>query len=142
MATAATKAFGTKLYIGGSGTPTTGGTVLEEVSALDLPEALAKVVEVTSHDSTKAEFVNSYVDEGEVGVTMLYSAATEQEAYRALVGGAATQMYINLAGGTGKKQLSFSGLVTSFKLGAELAGAIQATSKIKITGPVTFNTQG
>src|ERR1035437_977441 len=142
MTTAATKAFGTKLYIGGSATPKTGGTVVEEVFSLELPEALAKSVEVTSHDSTKGEHINSYVDEGEVTAQFRYSGATEQEVLRGLLGGVATQMYINLAGGTGKKQLDFMGLVQSFKLTAPMDGAIEATSKIKITGVVTFNTQG
>jgi hypothetical protein len=142
MTTTATKGFGTKLYIGGTGTPLTSGTVVEQISNLDLPEALAKMAEVTSHDSTKAEHIATYVDEGEIGVEMLYSAATEQEVYRALVGGAATQMYINLAGGTGKKQLGFLGIVQSFKLGTPLDGAVSASSKIKITGPVTWGTQG
>lgn len=141
MPTLASKGFGTKLYLGGAGTPLTAGTVLEEVFSIDLPDAVSKTAEATSHDSTKAEFINTYVDEGEITIQMRYSAATEQEVYRALLGGVATQMYINLAGGATKKQLGFLGLVTSFKLGAPLDGAVEATSKVKITGPVTWNTQ-
>lgn len=142
MTTSATKGFGTKLYIGGTATATSSsGTLVEEVFSLDLPEALSKTAEVTSHDSTKGEHINTYVDEGEITAQMRYSGATEQEVLRGLLGGAATNMYINLAGGTGKKQLDFVGLVTGFKLSAPLDGAIDATAKIKITGPVSFGTQ-
>lgn len=142
MTTSATKGFGTKLYIGGTATATSSsGTLVEEIFSLDLPEGLSKTAEVTSHDSTKAEHINTYVDEGEITAQGRYSAATEQEVLRGLVGGAATNMYINMAGGSGKKQLDFVGLVTSFKLSAPMDGPIDFSAKIKVTGSVLFGTQ-
>ena len=140
MTTSAIKGFGTKLYRGGSGTPKTGGTLVEEVFSFDLPEALAHMTEVTSHDSAKGEHIATYVDEGEVTIQMYYSAATGQELVRADLGGAATAYYINLAGAT-SKQLDFSAIVSSFKPDAPMDGPTQATAKMKITGAVTFTAQ-
>jgi len=142
MTTAATKAFGTKLYRGSSGTPRTGGQLIEELSNIDLPEAASKVAEVTSHDSTKGEHINTYVDEGEISIEGNYVAGTGQELLRGTdLGGAAVGYYVNLAGGSGAVQIYFSALVTSFKLAAPMDGQHKFTAKLKITGAVTWTTQ-
>ena len=142
MTTSATKAFGSKLYRGGSGTPKTSGTEIEEIFSIDPPEALCEMLEATSHDSTKGEHINSYVDEGDISIEMNYTAATGQEALRGDLGGDATGYYINLAGGSGYKQLDFSACVHSFKLGSlGIKDKITATAKLKITGAVTWTNQ-
>jgi hypothetical protein len=138
----AQKAFGTKLYRGGSGTPKTGGQEIETTQEITLPQALSEVVETTAHSSTKATFLNTYVDEGEIVAVGSYTAATGQELCRGDLGGAATGYYVNTAGGSGKKQLDFSALVTGFGLEpADLRGEIRYRATLKITGAVTWTNQ-
>jgi len=138
----AQKAFASKLYRGGSGTPKTGGQVIETGVDVTLPEALSEAVEVTSHDSTRGEHINTYVDEGEVVVTGPYTAATGQELARGDLGGVAGGWYINLAGGSGQKQLDFSAIVTGFGLTpAGLRDFVGFTLTLKITGVVTWTNQ-
>jgi hypothetical protein len=143
MTTAAKTAFGSKLYRGSSGTPRTGGQLIEEVTNLTLPDQVDPQFDATSHDSSADEFVNvGCLNNGNISVEMNYKAATGQELMRGTdLGGAATGYYVNLAGGSGQAQLYFSAAVKSFKLGAELKGAIKATAVLTITGPVTWTTQ-
>lgn len=144
MTTAAKAAFGTKLYRGGGGAagqPRTGGTLIEEITETELPEKACDAIDVTSHDSAAAEFINSYPDEGEISVEMNYTGATGQEALRGDLGGAAVAYYINLAGGGGQKQLAFSALVRSWKFGAGRKGQVTASARLKITGLANIYTQ-
>jgi len=143
MTTAAKTSFGTKIYKGGTGTPKTGGTLVEEVNSIELPEEVADAIEAVSHDATTAESIpGGLTDPGEVSFTLLYSGDTGQTAVRTALGAAASQWYINLAGGSSQKQLDFMAIVTSFKLGTAARGnAITATCKLRVTGAITFNTQ-
>lgn len=142
MTTAAKKAFGTKLYIGGSGTPNTGGTLIEEVTSIEPGEEAAKEVEVTSHDSTAAEYIASYIDSGSVAIEGNYTAAAGQVLLKANLGAAASNYYVNLAGGTGQKQLSFSAFCSKWQVQAALDGGIKYRATLRTTGAVTYNTQG
>lgn len=138
----AKKAFGTQMHRGGSGTPKTGGQLIELATDITLPQELSEAIEVTSHDSTKGEHINSYADEGEIVLNGVYTAATGQELARGDVGGAAGGYYVNLAGGSGQKQLDFSCIVTGFGLQpAGLRDDLGYTLTVKITGVVTWTNQ-
>lgn len=89
MTTSAKKAFRTLLQYGDGGTPEL-FTTLAEVTSLEPPEATAKEVEVTSHDSEAAEFILSYVDEGEISGECNFVNDATQTAARAKVGGTAS----------------------------------------------------
>lgn len=142
MTTAAVAAHGTKIYRGGTGTPKTGGQVIEECHVVEPGEQTAPEIDATSHDSTSTEAILcSCVDNGEVNLEMHYDAGTGQELLRGDLGGSAQTWYINLAGGSGQKQLEFSGLVKQFKLTAGRTDGIGATATIRVTGGVTWNTQ-
>lgn len=144
MTTSAKSAFGTKLYRGGSGTPKTGGQLIEEVDSLGPPEGTDEVIPATSHDSTKTEAILAgCVDEGEITIEGFYVAGTGQELMRGTdLGGAAQGYYINLAGGSGQKQLDFSAVVHTFGvLTPDLKGAIRFRAVMKITGAVTWTNQ-
>lgn len=146
MTTSAKTTYATKLYRGGSGSPKTGGTAIEEVQDLGLPEEVSEAINATSHDSSGvAEYIPSeLIDGGEVTGTLLYSAATGQVALYGDLGGAAQGYYINFPGGSGKKQLDFSACVTRWKWGdapAQTPDALKAEFTMKITGAVTVGTQ-
>jgi len=144
MPSSAKSAFGTKLYRGGSGTPKTGGTLIEELTSIDPPEASDVDVDATSQDSASvSEDINSgCVDGGEITIEGNYTAAAGQELLRGDAGGAAQGYYINLAGGSGQKQLDFSANVKNFKLNLALRDAIRFSAKLRITGAVTWTNQG
>ena len=142
MATSAVAAHGTKIYIGETGTPRTGGQVIEEVHNLDPPEQAAPEIDATSHDSVANEYIlSSCEDSGEITLEMHYVAGTGQEQLRALLAGAATGFYINAAGGSGQAQLYFEALLKSFKLGSDRTGDLQATAVLRVTDAITWTTQ-
>lgn len=142
MPSSAKAALGTKIYIGGTdGPPRTDGVLVEEVQEIDLPEGLAEQLDVTSHDSTAAEFLSTYLDEGTITLDMNWTSATGQDALLALVGAAASAFYVNLAGGNGQLQMYFSGNVHFRKFGMGRKAHQALNVKIKITGPVSFSTQ-
>ena len=145
MGTGAKTAFGTKIYVGGTGTPKTGGALVEEVTTITLPEQVAEAINATSHDSAAGEYIPpGIVLNGQVTAEMLYKAATGQELVRANLNVAATQYYINLAGGQNQKQLDFLAFCTNWAWGAADAqgpDAIKATATIQISGGITLNTQ-
>lgn len=142
MTTSARSGHGTLIYRGGSGTPKTGGTLIEEVTDIELPDEVDESIDATGHSSTADEYIPSECpNSGEVTVTGNYTHATGQEAMRGDNGGAATGYYVNLPGGADQKQLDFSLLVYSFKLVPNRKGALQFTAKGRITGGITWNTQ-
>lgn len=142
MTTSARTGKGCLLYIGGSGTPKTGGTLVEEVVEFDLPDEVYEQLDATSHDSTAAEFISSFADGGELGITMNWTSATGQDALIALKGTDGSQYYINLPGGTGQAQLDFLGNISSDKFNPPLKGVLTRALKIKVTNGITINTQG
>ena len=142
MTTSAQFAHGTKLYRGGTGTPKTGGQLIEECHVVEPPEQTATEIDATSHDSSSTEAIlSSCVDNGEVNLEFHWTAATGQELLRGDLGGSATTYYINYAGGSGQKQLEFSGLCKSFKTSAGRTDGLGGTATLRITGDVTWNTQ-
>jgi len=145
MGTGAKTAFGTKIYVGGTGTPKTGGTLVEEVNNITLPEQVAEAIKTTSHDSTAGEYIPPGIAEsGDVTIEMLYKAATGQELVRGDLNVDATQYYINLAGGSGQKQLDFLAFATNWNWGgadAQSPDAIKVTATLKISGGIALNTQ-
>ena len=142
MATSAVAAHGTKLYRGSSGTPRTGGQVIEEVFNLDPPEQTAPEIDATSHDSAAAEYIlSSCLNNGELTIEMHYVAGTGQELLRGDHGGGPIGYYINTAGGSGQAQLYFTALVKSFKLGTGREDSIKATAVLRITDTLTWTTQ-
>ena len=142
MASSAKSAFGTKLYRGGSGTPKTSGQLVEEVASIEPADKTDEDVDVTSHDSVATEDINSGCpDEGEVIVEGVYVAGTGQELLRGDVAGAKQGYYVNLAGGSGQKQLDFNATVKSFSLQTGLRDAIRFRARIKITEAVTWTNQ-
>ena len=141
MTTAAKSAHATQVQYGDGGSPEL-FTTLAEVVKIEPPEQTATEIDATSHDSTSTEAILcSCVDNGEVNLEMHYDAGTGQELLRGDLGGSAQTWYINLAGGSGQKQLEFSGLVKQFKLTAGRTDGIGATATIRVTGGVTWNTQ-
>lgn len=143
MTTSARSGHGTLIYEGGTGTPKTGGTLIEEVTDIDLPDEVDETIEATSHDSTADEYIPSGCpNSGEVTVTGNWTGATGQAAMKADKGGAATQYYINLPGGSDQKQLDFMLLVNSFKITSDRKGVLQFTAKGRITGAITWTAQG
>lgn len=87
MTTAASKAFGTQFQVGNGASPELFST-LAEVREIDPPEATAKTADVTSHDSVKAEFINAYVDEGELTLSGNWTGSAGQAAAVTANGGA------------------------------------------------------
>jgi hypothetical protein len=140
MSTGAKAAFGSKFLIGSG--------AIEELYDIQPNDSVAKLVAVTSHDSAADangvpidEHLPTTVDEGEITLAGNYKAATNQEVLRNAKGGAARAMTFNLPGGSGNPKLTFSGIVSSFKLNTPLADRTTFTAKVKITGPVTWGTQ-
>lgn len=86
MSTAASKAFKTELQYGDGATPELFLTVAE-LKTIEPAEAVAKTTEVTSHDSTKAEFISTYVDEGEISAGGNWTGGATQTAQVTALGG-------------------------------------------------------
>ena len=143
MTTAATTAHGTLLYRGASGTPRSGGQLIEEVQTMGLPEHTDEVIDVTSHDSAAVErILRGCIDYGQIEITGFYSANTGQELVRGTdLGGSATGFYVNLAGGSGKVQIYFSAVVSAWQLVTDDPGGIMYRAVLNITGAVTYTTQ-
>ena len=96
MTTAANKAFKTEIQYGDGATPEEFTTVAE-VFGIDPPEAASETGDVTSHDSTKAEFINvGCVDEGEISLDCNWVNDTTDTAVRAKLGGAASNWQLCL----------------------------------------------
>jgi len=140
MATAMRAAKGTLLYKGGTGTPKTGGTLIEEVAEIECPNQEAADIEATSHDSTAEEFINGIMANGTVTATVHYTGATGQAALNTALGGAAAQYYINLPGAT-SPQLDFMGLCKSRQWLTPLKGGLDAKYTIKVTGALSVTAQ-
>jgi hypothetical protein len=141
--TIAAKAFGTKLYKGGStANPSTGGTAIEKVFSMTMPSQEYAEIDVTSHDSAAAEYIAGLLNNGTVEAQLHYTGETGQAALRAALGGDAAPYYINYAGGSGKPQLYFNAIPMAWKWGeAGKDNAIDATVTLRISGAVTVNTQ-
>jgi hypothetical protein len=95
MTTTAKTAFKTQFQYGDGATPELFLTIAE-LRTIDPPEAVAKMAEVTSHDSTKAEFIATYVDEGEVSLEGNWTADTTQSAMLTKLGGTASNYQLCL----------------------------------------------
>ena len=85
----ANKAFKTLLQYGDGADPEL-FTTLAGVMEIAPPSGVSEPVEVTTHDSTKAEWINTYVDEGEIPITAIFSNDATAAAALALLGGAAS----------------------------------------------------
>jgi hypothetical protein len=83
----ASKTFGTLLQRGDAATPEkfTTVAVLQEINP---PQAVSETVETTTHDSTVAEFINTYVDEGEITARGLFTNTADSTNVRGDLGGA------------------------------------------------------
>jgi hypothetical protein len=86
MTTLAKASFKTQIQLGDAATPELFATIAE-MKTIEPPEATAKSIDVTSHDSVKAEFINGYVDEGELSLAGNWTGAASQTGLVTLTGG-------------------------------------------------------
>ena len=82
----ASKAFNTEFQYGDAASPEKFKTVLGNVE-ITPPQGASETVEVTTHDSTKGEHINTYVDEGEIPITGIFTNEATATAVRGKVGG-------------------------------------------------------
>lgn len=86
-------AFKTQLQYGDAATPEKFKTVAE-VKEIDPPELSHEQADVTSHDSTAAEFLSLYGDEGEINIDCNFLNDATYTAVAAKVGGAASNWQV------------------------------------------------
>jgi len=82
----ASKTFNTEFQYGDAGSPELFKTVLG-VMEITPPDGVSEPVEVTTHDSTRAEWINTYVDEGEIPITGIFTNEATATAVRGKLGG-------------------------------------------------------
>ncbi|MFH1732452.1 MAG: hypothetical protein ABIF82_12495 [Planctomycetota bacterium] len=140
MATSARAAKGTLWYMGGSNTPKTGGTLVEEVVELSCPEEGYVELDATSHDSTAEEFINGIEQGGAFEATCNYTGATGQDLVDAALGGDATQMYINLPAAD-DPQLDFMGVVSKRQYLTPLKEKLQVKYTVRVSNGMTVTAQ-
>lgn len=140
MPSAAKAAKGTKLQVGNGGGPET-FTTIAEVLDVKAPNESQNTIEVTSHDSTAAEFIaEGIVDGGEVtfGLNFIGSNPQHQGLRADLRNGTLRNFKLLIPDKTldaDKTTFSFSGIVTAFDgPEAPVRGKLQANVTIKISG--------
>ncbi len=133
----ARRSLGTELKIG--------TTTIGNLTSLNGVEVTAETIDVTTFDSTDGyrEFINGFIDGGEVTAEgYLSDAATDEVAAAGLVGGASASCTISFpaVGGSGTASTwSFTGIVTGFGTGADVDGAVTFSITIKVSGKPVFS---
>jgi len=110
MTTSAKAAFKTQLQYGDAASPEL-FTTLSELTTIDPPDQVSKTADVTSHDSTKAEFINIFVDDGEISCEGNFVNDATDTAVLAKLGGAAGNWQICLPN-WGARTATFTAAVT------------------------------
>lgn len=126
----AKRALGTTLAIG---TTTVGG--LTSISGVELS---ADTIDVTTLDSEGGyrEFINGFVDGGEVGAEGYMSdLGTGEAALIALVGGTEQECVITFSNGA---TWTFDGVVTGFSTNAALEDPLSFSITVKVSGKPVF----
>lgn len=97
-------------------------------------------IDVTTHDSAGSyrEFINGFKNAAEIAFPIIYDPANVAHEYlRAAHGGAAINLRVTLPD-AGNATFTFAALVTGFRVGVPVQGALGATVTVKPTGAITF----
>lgn len=121
---------------------TLGGSAVVQVTNIDGPELSLDTVDVTTHDSASGweEVVGTILRSGEVSLDIVYdpAAATHVALWTDLVAKAPVACTLVYPDHPTHTTWSFNALVTKFKPGMPVDGALTGTVTLKITGAPTL----
>lgn len=137
MTTNATHSAGTKLNISDGASPESFHQV-KQVREIDPPGGESSQVDVTNLDSTEKEYITGLSDGASLNVKGVWNKTDTngQVAMRAAWAAKASRNFqVDFPDGV---RASFRAAVLSFTLGASVDNAMEFTSKIKISGAITW----